>query len=389
MVKSIFILGRQPNLGIAELERLIGHADLSLFNSSCAVSLNQADKSILKRLGGTQKIADIIQETPIMSWPEIEEFIKSKILPEVLDSFDGKTNLGISCYGLRVNTSQINGSNIALKKFIKRSGRSIRVVPNKEPELSTAQVIHNQLVGPKGLELLIITSETGLVFAKTTAVQDINAYANRDQSRPMRDARVGMLPPKLAQIMINLAKPKLGSCVLDPFCGSGVILQEALLMDFRAVGSDLDERMVEYSNTNLRWLASKFDDLPDWRVEVGDATKIKWDITVDSVVCETHLGKPLIALPPTDELKRQAGELNELIEKFLINVASQTKIGTELCVAVPAWVTNNGFFTLPLLDHLEKIGYNRLSFKYVNTDDLIYFRPNQLVARQLLVLVRK
>jgi hypothetical protein len=36
-------------------------------------------------------------------------------------------------------------------------------------------------------------------------VQDIDAYAERDFERPMRDAFVGMLPPKLAQIMLNLA----------------------------------------------------------------------------------------------------------------------------------------------------------------------------------------
>jgi CRISPR/Cas system-associated endoribonuclease Cas2 len=58
---------------------------------------------------------------------------------------DGKIILGVSCYNLRVKASQLNGSNIALKKFIKKEGRSVRVVPNKEEYLSTAQVLHNQL----------------------------------------------------------------------------------------------------------------------------------------------------------------------------------------------------------------------------------------------------
>ena len=80
-------------------------------------------------------------------------------------------------------------------------------------------------------------------------MQDIESYTKRDRERPKRDAKVGMLPPKLAQIIINLAAGQLpeeklqnicdiplgepiprrllGQTVLDPFCGTGVILQEA------------------------------------------------------------------------------------------------------------------------------------------------------------------
>jgi 2-polyprenyl-3-methyl-5-hydroxy-6-metoxy-1,4-benzoquinol methylase len=102
-------------------------------------------------------------------------------------------------------------------------------------------------------------------------VQDIEAYGARDQARPARDARVGMLPPKLAQTIINLAagRPEtrmdkhwdsadgLGRfMVLDPFCGTGVILQEALLMGYSVYGSDIEPRMAEYTKKNLQWLVS-------------------------------------------------------------------------------------------------------------------------------------
>src|SRR5438132_1608433 len=82
------------------------------------------------------------------------------------------------------------------------------------------------------------------ILAQTVKVQDIAAYAQRDQARPKRYAKVGMLPPKLAQIIINLAvgrlpdnqlasicdipageqipRPHLELTLLDPFCGTGV-----------------------------------------------------------------------------------------------------------------------------------------------------------------------
>jgi len=392
MNKHIFMLGRQPALGMAELERVLGKEKISRFGDISALLEDDIDLKTISRFGGTQKVGRVIAETNLMSWPEIEDYIKSSLLTEILDSTEGKINLGVSCYNLRVRSSQINGSNIALKKVIKKHERPIRIVPNKEPELSTAQVLHNQLISNHGFELLVIASKNKLIFAKTISIQDIDAYANRDQNRPKRDARVGMLPPKLAQIMINLANPSAGSWVVDPFCGTGVILQESLLMGFKAYGTDIEPRMIDYSKINLVWLQSNFSALPENKVEVGSATDYRWVDEIDSigtVVCETLLGKPLSSLPGHTELKTESEKLNKLITRFLENLAPQLKTETEICVAIPAWVTNNGFITLPLLDHLEKIGYNRLSFKNVDVDDLIYYRPNQIVARQLLVLSRK
>jgi len=50
-------------------------------------------------------------------------------------------------------------------------------------------------------------------------VQDINAYTKRDFGKK-RDMDTGMLPPKLAQMMINIAnngKQEITS-LYDPFC---------------------------------------------------------------------------------------------------------------------------------------------------------------------------
>src|SRR5262249_8047041 len=154
----------------------------------------------------------------------------------------------------------------------KSSGRTVRLVPNQTAELSTAQVIHNKLTSPNGWELVLVRSGQQTIIAQTVSVQNIDSYTVRDRGRPKRDTRVGMLPPKLAQMLINLAvgpaefehiAPELSGdvclqpednaklraaranfTVLDPFCGTGVVLQEALLMGYRAYGSDLEARMV-------------------------------------------------------------------------------------------------------------------------------------------------
>jgi hypothetical protein len=61
-----------------------------------------------------------------------------------------------------------------------------------------------------------------------------------------------------------------------------------------------------------------------------------------------------------------------------------------MCIAVPAWQQKpNLFIHLPVLDHLEKLGYNRVRFEHAQAKELIYSREDQVVARELLVITRK
>ncbi|PLS81132.1 hypothetical protein CYG49_02740, partial [Candidatus Saccharibacteria bacterium] len=67
---------------------------------------------------------------------------------------------------------------------VKGAGRSVRVVPNTEPALNSAQVLHNKLTSELGLELLFINAGDRTIIARTAHVQDIESYAKRDRGRP-------------------------------------------------------------------------------------------------------------------------------------------------------------------------------------------------------------
>jgi len=408
-MKSVFILGRQPALGKAELESLFGATALQPIGTNaiaCDLNFNEIPFS---RLGGCIKLAKILTWLDTTSWDEIEYYL-AKAIPDHLHYLPpgGKLKLGISAYDLDVNPKLINATGFAVKKIIKNSGRSVRIIPNKFTALTSAQVIHNQLTDKLGWELLLIKDGKRTLLAQTTSEQDIEAYAARDQARPMRDARVGMLPPKLAQIIINLANPPVGSEVLDPFCGTGVILQEAMLMGYSVCGSDIDPRMGEYSRANLDWLVSKFPKLDklnrSW--QLGDATQMKWETSgftindsivksakrmpnsIQCIACETYLGRPFSSTPKPHVLDEVIQDVNSILKKFLQNVARQTSTGIRMCIAVPAWRVEHGFKHLKVLDSLEELGYNRIRFKHVNSDDLIYHRNGQVVGRELMVLER-
>ena len=407
------VLGRQPELGLAELESLYGADKLRRVGTQAVIVDVDPCMLAFNRLGGSVKFCKLLTELDTTNWKEIEKFLlqvspgHSERMPE------GKMQLGLSLIGFNVSVKQIEATGLSLKTVIRKTGRSVRLVPNKEPELNSAQVLHNHLTGPTGWELIFIKDGGKTVVAQTVKVQDIDSYTLRDRGRPKRDTRVGMLPPKLAQIIINLAAGELpedklqnicniplgepiphtllNKTVLDPFCGTGVVLQEAALMGYDVYGTDLEPRMIEYTKANLAWLNAQYhlEGAYDFTFEAGDATTHKWQ-NIDFVATETYLGRPFTTTPPAEVLAQTVADCNLIIKKFLQNIHGQLKPGTRLCLAVPAWQTRkNEFKHLPLVDQIEQIGYNRISFEHTGSAPLLYYREDQVVARELLVIVRK
>jgi tRNA (guanine10-N2)-dimethyltransferase len=389
MTKSVLILGRQPALGIAEAESLFGADKITLLGKQAIVLDIDPNDVPFARMGGSVRTAKLLTYLPYTDWEKVEKYLAAELPTHAGYLPEGKIRLGISVFGLSVNIRRLNATGLTLKKAVKNAGYSVRVVPNKEHELNTAQVIHNQLTGPTGMELLLIRDGERTALAQTVQVQDIEAYAARDQARPARDARVGMLPPKLAQIITNLAVTEETKAVLDPFCCTGVVLQEAMLMGYDAYGTDLEERMIDYSNRNLEWLAERHDFTDQTLLlETGDATDYQWQ-DFDAIACETYLGRPFGSEPAPTVLNEVMRDVDTIHRKFLQNVARQTDPGLKMCIAVPAWHTKNGFKHLNSLDNLSDLGYTRMSFVHVDTRELLYYRENQVVARELVTLIRK
>ena len=412
--KSLCVLGRQPALGLAELESLYGAKHVKPLQNAALLDI-PAGEINFKQLGGTLKVAQLLTVLHSSDWKSAYEYLAENIPKHLQHQLGGKFTLGISVYGLELSVKKLNTDLLSLKKIIRGFGRPVRIVPNKALQLNTAQVLHNNLTKRGAWELLLVRDGQQAYLAQTLFVQDIEAYAARDQARPKRDARVGMLPPKLAQIIINLAVGKFESTVdskqlivkkletnnsqlttkralrvLDPFCGTGVILQEALLMGYHVIGTDIEPRLVEYSKANIQWLVEKYPQIEGQVViEVGDATNHRWP-RFSVVASEVYLGRPLSSLPGPNKLKGIISDVNTIIKKFLQNLAPQLRAGQKVVLAIPAWrnVKGQSFHKLPLLDNLTSLGYNRVDFVHTNNDELVYFRENQIVARELLILER-
>ncbi|HET6747503.1 MAG TPA: DNA methyltransferase [Candidatus Saccharimonadales bacterium] len=385
----IAILGRQPNLGMAELERLYGAENTAWFSPDSATV--EATDFFVERLGGTQKAGKIIAEFPNGDWHRISMQLVNYYRRH-WDSAQGKITLGISAYGFKTSPRDVQKTGIILKQKLKEAGISLRLVPNADTSLNTAVSHHNKLgLSANKVELLVVKASDGRVcIAESIGAQNITSLARRDQGRPKRDAFVGMLPPKLAQIMINLAPTKPGGRVLDPFCGTGVILQEAALLGYAVYGTDLSEKMIRYSHDNLAWLKDAYHISFNQDLYVGDAMETIWEQPIDAVACESYLGQPFSAPPSPEKLDQVRKNCNHIISTFLKNISSQLQPGTPLCVGVPAWKNSQGQFThLPLIKSVGDFGFSVVSFKNTDVHGLLYYREDQIVARELLVLVKK
>ncbi len=378
-MKFLFILGREPQLSLVELEALFSSEKVQHLAPNIALVTSDVEPN-LARIGGSIKCARVLEE-------KLTDYLFA--LPE------GKITLGFSDYSAKASTKGTWKLAMKHKSLLTRHGRSVRLVPNKDSAIISSATCQHLQIGSKTNHVEIIIYND--YIATSVGTQNITAYARRDQARPARDAFVGMLPPKLAQILINLAtEGRPTGTLLDPFCGTGVVLQEAMLDQYSVYGTDLAEKMVNYSKRNLDWLVEKTPRLqktnaPSFFVEEGDATKHQWKHSkVDFVASEIYLGHPLSAPPAEIKLKSLKSDAKALLLAFLRNIEPQLASSATLALAVPAWLRPNGHYsTLDILDEIEKLDYNTTKYKYAAPSDLLYYRENQIVARQIIVLRKK
>ncbi len=191
-------------------------------------------------------------------------------------------------------------------------------------------------------------------------------------------------------------------------------------MDYTPYGTDISERMVEYSRRNLEWLSDEQEHVSlgtfrDQRgatkaslarndgtrrsgfrgdmhllITQGDATNHTWAQPIDAVACEVYLGQPMSNPPAEIKLKQEKQQCGSIILGFLKNLSKQIAAETPVTIAVPAWLRLDGTYErLNLLDEIGELGYNVISFKNLEQNDLLYHRAEQIVAREIIVLRKK
>lgn len=400
-----FELGRKKDLCCAELIAVLGGDKLVERNLDTAIfkfDLPDAQK-LQNQLGGTVKIVQLWQDFKSSNLrPDISQIEKTieNHLKEGFSNVSGKVNFSVSTLGFKdpkeINIKQtLNFS----KKILKSLGLNSRFV-NKNFQNTKPSTIFKARVLEKGIDINIIKGNDKIFLGESVSIQNIEDYSKRDYDKPKRDAKVGMMPPKLCQIMINLAGTQTKS-IYDPFCGCGSILIEGLLMNKSVVGSDVDQRMADYTKENLEWTTKEFGTKNSFRIFTKDARFLNKDNLperIGAVVTEGYLGEPVTQLPSPEDRQKTFRILANLHLNWLVAINQLTPKTCKVVMCVTAFrissnrrnFRNSGknskdsldreYEFLPRFDELAHEAGYKVSSSY------IYDRPDQIVAREIKVL---
>lgn len=381
-----FVLGSHPALSLAELEsRLAGK--WSVINESLAIVEGLADlpDNLLEQLGGTIKFGQVGG-----SLERLDEAAAEQLASRLADlaPIDKKLCFGLSNYSRRPLSRDFG---IKIKRFLQQAGRSVRWVISREAILSSVVVEQNKLLTSGG-ELVFWRQADLWSWGLTIGVQPFKSLSARDYGRPARDDQSGMLPPKVAQIMLNLAGFQPGSRVLDPFCGSGTVLQEAALMGAGAIiGTDNSPVAVENSRINWQWLADRWEVASEPEIKLADARQVSSTVqfnSIDCLVTEPFLG------PQRGQRDFQAitQELNQLYGQALADWQKVLAPGGRVVMIWPVFMAGRQQYCVkPKINGWQKVVYSRLAERiwpkeYTADGNLLYGRPGQAVWRAIVGL---
>jgi tRNA (guanine10-N2)-dimethyltransferase len=150
------------------------------------------------------------------------------------------------------------------------------------------------------------------------------------------------MPAKLARCMVNLAQPKAGDLVLDPFCGTGSMLIEAGLIGCRVVGFDVQKRMVRGSLKNIINYGIKPEGMG-----VADARQLP--VTqVDCIVTDPPYGRSATTM---------GQKTKKIVMDFLSKIGDNLKKSGRVCIASPRSVRIGKIG--------EQLGFKRLESHFV------------------------
>ena len=390
-MRYFFVLGSNPTLSLAELTAVFNHGQFSLVQKNIAIleTDEKINSNILEKIGGTIKFGIIHNELVSLATQDILKSIATFSKPEKPKS---KFNFGISHYGKSKINLKVLG--MEFKKLLKQSDINSRWVISREPTLSSVVVEQNKLVTDKGVEIVMIEFNKKLFLGKTIAVQPFKELSFRDYGRPARDDRSGMLPPKLAQIMINLSSAKLEDTILDPFCGSGTILTEAILMNYQnLIGTDISHKAISDTKKNIDWI------IENWKLKIGnlqlhqlDAQNLTQKLkpnSINAIVTEPYLGPQRGGF----EINKIVKELEQLYSKSLIEFKKILKPNGKIVMIWPSFsVKPKSIFLNPSISGYKIINpmpndlQKNIFIKLTARNTMVYGREDQKVWREIMIL---
>ncbi len=379
-MSTFLVFGSHPALSLAEAQAIYPDARLRLVDTA-ALSQGELDPAAaVDRLGGTVKAGRILLKL------KPSQDILAGLVELIRTHPRGrKIVFGLTVFGK--SSALTDKLPIEFKRKLQEEGFSARWFADSDGNVTPAAVKKAGLLD-EGYDICLFADGATIAIGFTETVQDPDAWTLRDMGRPFRDAENGMLPPKLARILVNLAGADTNRHLLDPFCGSGTIPMEAALLGYNQItGSDNDPAQVKDTEGNMRWLADRgliaYEHLGKLRFVVSAAAYAHTRVSapIDVIVTEGYLGTPLKGRESQAVLDQEARVIEQIWNQALPTFGKLQPSGGILVGIWPELTSAYAHAQVNATEAAKEAGY-----EFIGPENLAYSRPEQFVRRKIIIL---
>ncbi len=360
MVSYLFVLGRDKNLSLLELVSYLKRKDFShkiikITDTYAEIEIKNFNPySSIKELGGIVKIAEFFDINKI----QIEK---------------NKITFGLTIFynDIRLISQLYDLFKKEKVKAFQKKPREVFFSPKESKKLD--------------FELFVFKNKIARVIVNSNPSE----FKERDEKRPYFD-KLKVTSLRLSKILVNLSQVKENETLLDPFAGTGSILQEAMLMGIDVVGTDIDKKSVEGTIKNLEWIKNKYRLKSNFKIYNIDNREIdKFIDGVGGVATEPYFGPFFLKIPKYEEIIKLIVQLEKIYYDLLVKLKKILSKNKLIVFPIPVYKTTKGRVTFDFESILKELGFEiyspldsvkmpiKYSIKGNIVERLIYILKNQ------------
>lgn len=337
-MKYVFVLGRNPKMSLVEIKCYFDSKDCNydILYYTEDIALIDFDGGFdpevsINDLGGIKKICEVIIESDLN---DISNDIREE---NIVLHMNNKFFYGLSSFGDKDDKILHK-----VRQELKEKFKELGYIAMYKHQLSPKYIVRKNILD-EGLDLTTFEWNNKVYLARTCAVYNPQERKKRDEERPEKDYMIS-LSIRIAKILLNMSGSSDGDKVLDPFCGIGTVLQEAMMMGCEAYGIDIDEENIEKTKRNVNWIKSEYGLKNKFTVKQGNSETLSsiYDEKFDAIVTEPFLGPFVGGDIETEKAKEVIADLEELYSKVFHEAEKVLKPGGRMVIVLPEFYTSNG-----------------------------------------------
>ncbi len=358
-----FVFGRNPELSYAELVAYLSGRGIEFnkisFERNMLIMGFQEDPNLnIQDFGGIIKLGRITfkgDHNNFLIYIDDEELIESD-----------KFTYSIIGYAI---------GDVVGNKFKREKRKAMLKRGRRQLKLQKSETI---LIPNADVEFFGFDLDDLIYFGTVEQDYSFAEIKERDMKKPVRRESLA-ISPRLAKILINLSQVQEGDLLLDPFCGVGGILQEALLKKINVYGVDKDKKAIESAKKNLKWIDKRYGLEATYKLLAQDSRKAP-NMKVGGIATEPDLGAVVRSKPSNKDAKSHLKGFETLFISVLKRMVEIKRPGAKIATTMP-FIRNH---SVDLGRICSQTGLRLARFDHVEFP-IKEFREDSLIGREIVV----